>query len=226
MKPKAVFWDMDGTLIDSEPYWHQAEIEIAHAHGGEWTEELGWQHSGFPVLVCAQALIDHGTRLPAPTIATMMVERVAELEEERMPWIPGTLELLVALAQQNIPSILVTASPRRMAEAAVRQAPEKAFAGFVCGDDDLPKKPDPAPYLQACKVAEVALSEIRECIAIEDSKPGLQSAAASGATTIAITGYSRNSNSDGPQFASIETYSQISVAMMSELITMRGSRIR
>ncbi|MFT8705520.1 HAD family hydrolase [Bifidobacterium aquikefiricola] len=221
MKPKAVFWDMDGTLIDSEPYWHQAEIEIAHEHGGEWDEELGWQHSGFPVPLCAQAMIDHGTQLAAPVIVTMLIERVAQLEEERMPWIPGTVELLIELAKHGIPSILVTASPRRMAEAAVRQAPDNVFAGFVCGDDNIPKKPDPGPYLQACKVANVPLSDIQQCIALEDSRPGLQSALASGATTVAITGYSKSPNAYGHEFASIETYAQTSVKMLSELIERR-----
>lgn len=221
MKPKAVFWDMDGTLIDSEPYWHQAEIEIAHEHGGEWTEQLGWQHAGLPVTVCAQAMIDRGTQLPSSTIVDMLIQRVAHMEEQSMPWIPGTLELLQTLAQHAIPSVLVTASPRGMAESAVRQAPDNVFVGFVCGDDDLAKKPDPAPYLQACKVANVPLSDIRQCIAIEDSRPGLLSAVASGATTLAVTGYTQTPNATGLDCTTIENYAQTSVEMMSALIEQR-----
>ena len=46
MMLKAVFWDMDGTLIDSEPYWHAGEMQIAHENGGVWNDELAWNGSG------------------------------------------------------------------------------------------------------------------------------------------------------------------------------------
>ena len=54
---KAVFWDMDGTLIDSEPYWHEGEMKIAAAHGGYWDEELAWQGSGTPVPDVARRMV-------------------------------------------------------------------------------------------------------------------------------------------------------------------------
>ena len=54
MMLKVVFWDMDGTLIDSEPYWHAGEMEIAAAHGGYWDQDLAWAGSGTPVPQVAQ----------------------------------------------------------------------------------------------------------------------------------------------------------------------------
>ena len=66
---KAVFWDLDGTLIDSEPYWHEGEMEIAAAHGGYWDEDLAWSCSGTPLDHCAKTMIEHGTNLPPEQIA-------------------------------------------------------------------------------------------------------------------------------------------------------------
>ena len=60
---KAVFWDMDGTLIDSEPYWHEGELKIAAEHGGYWDEDLAWQGSGTPVPDVARRMVEHGCQL-------------------------------------------------------------------------------------------------------------------------------------------------------------------
>ena len=81
---KAVFWDLDGTLIDSEPYWHEGEMEIAAAHGGYWDEDLAWSCSGTPLDHCAKTMIEHGTNLPPEQIAKAMVDYVAKKEFERV----------------------------------------------------------------------------------------------------------------------------------------------
>lgn len=235
---KAVLWDMDGTLIDSEPYWHQVEMDIACEHGGFWSEEIGWTCSGKPVPQVAQTMVDHGTKLPPEQIERLMVEGVAREEAERMPWIAGVEDVLRSLAAAHIPSVLVTASPRRMAENLVRQAPEGVFVGFVCGDDDLAKKPDPAPYLAAAKVVGVQAScngnalqeqdfrrEMACCVAIEDSMTGLESAAASGATTIAQTGFIGTDTSHGPQFASIHGYDGLTAQRLNLFVEQRLSAL-
>ena len=208
---KAVFWDLDGTLIDSEPYWHEGEMEIAAAHGGYWDEDLAWSCSGTPLDHCAKTMIEHGTNLPPEQIAKAMVDYVAKKEFER---------------------VLVTTSPRRLAQNVIDHAPAGAFAGFVCGDDDLPHKPDPAPYLAAAKMLGIetgvagadgaaALPGIARCVALEDSATGIASAVASGATTIAQLGFNRNAKADGPQCASIDGFAGITAEALNAFIRQR-----
>ena len=123
---KAVFWDMDGTLIDSEPYWHAGEMQIAHENGGVWNDELAWNGSGRPVPDVAREIAEHGCTLPVEEIGRRMIEYVTRAEYERIPWIPGTRELLVALRDAGVPSVLVTTSPRNLAENLIAQAPAGA----------------------------------------------------------------------------------------------------
>ena len=163
---KAVFWDLDGTLIDSEPYWHEGEMEIAAAHGGYWDEDLAWSCSGTPLDHCAKTMIEHGTNLPPEQIAKAMVDYVAKKEFERVPWTNGVLDVLGSLVDAGIPSVLVTTSPRRLAQNVIDHAPAGAFAGFVCGDDDLPHKPDPAPYLAAAKMLGVSVTYLNKLITV------------------------------------------------------------
>ena len=140
---KAVFWDMDGTLIDSEPYWHEGELKIAADHGGYWDEDLAWQGSGTPVPDVARRMVEHGCKLSIEEIGKGMIDYVAQKEFERIPWIDGVEDVLLSLKEAGVPSMLVTTSPRHLAENLIAQAPAGTFAGYVCGDDDVEKKPVP-----------------------------------------------------------------------------------
>ena len=224
---KAVFWDMDGTLIDSEPYWHESEFYLVKKYGGYWDEDLAWECSGGSLETVANKMISSGTRLTVEEVGKGMVDYVAAREAEHVPWVPGVLDVLENLAKAGIPSILVSNSPRCLVENIVKHAPEGSFAGYVCGDDGFKPKPSAEPYLAAGKMVGIHGSdeEIAEgmahCIAIEDSASGLAAAVASGATVIAQTGFSRADVSDSKQHAELNGYAGVTVASLEDLVAQR-----
>lgn len=179
--PAAVLWDMDGTLIDTEPYWIGAETELVEAHGGVWTHQDGLSLVGNPMMVSAGKLQERGVDLPLEDIVDFLNGRVAEGVAAGIPWQPGAEQVLATLHEAGVPMALVTSSFRMLAE------PFAAAAGrfdvVVCGDEVSRAKPDPEPYLTAARLLGV---DVADCVAVEDSRAGIASALASGARTVAI----------------------------------------
>lgn len=217
---EAVFWDLDGTLIDSEPLWHAGELELALTNGGYWDEDLGWQCSGTPVPEVARRMIEHGCTLSVEQIDVQVKDYVYRAEVEHLPWIDGVRDVLHSLKNAGVPCMLVTTSPRRMAENVMKQT-EGLFAGYICGDDPYEHKPNPAPYLAAAAQLGITPERMSRCVVMEDSMSGLRAGAASGATTIAQTGWIRSDTSSGPQFASIDSYEGIDAAALDGFVCQR-----
>nr|WP_169241220.1 HAD family phosphatase [Bifidobacterium sp. DSM 109959] len=187
-KSKAVLWDLDGTLIDSDPYWVTAERALLESYGGTWDDALAEAMQGASLPVLTRLLRERGVTLPADEIVRTLTDAVMRMESERLPWVEGARELLTWLASEGIPSVLVTGSPRVIADNVLRQAPAGAFIGAISGSDELPPKPSPEPYRHAARMAGV---DPRNCVIFEDSLPGLTAARASGAVAVAVTGHAR-----------------------------------
>ncbi|GAA2727962.1 HAD family hydrolase [Cellulomonas aerilata] len=181
--PPAVLWDMDGTLLDTEPYWMAAETELVEAHGGTWSHEAGLALVGQPLEVSAQLLRDAGVDLPVSEIVDFLVDRVVAEVAREVPWQPGARELLTALAEADVPCALVTMSYRRLAEPFAAAAPAGVFRTIVAGDEVTHGKPHPEAYLTAA--ARLGVDPSR-CVAVEDSPTGIGSALAAGARTIGV----------------------------------------
>ncbi|OLT55209.1 HAD family phosphatase [Cellulosimicrobium sp. CUA-896] len=182
--PAAVLWDMDGTLVDTEPYWIAAEHELVAAHGGTWTHEDAMALVGNPLLTSAQILRDRGgVDLPVEEIVRFLLGRVIDQVRVKVPWQPGARALLTALREAGVPCALVTMSYRELAEPVVELAPSDAFQVLVCGDEVEHGKPDPEPYLTAAERLGV---DITRCVALEDSPAGIASARAAGAATVGV----------------------------------------
>lgn len=182
--PAAVLWDMDGTLVDTEPYWIQAEHELVAAHGGVWNDEFAHQLVGNALEVSAQLIIDQsGIDLTITEIVEGLLERVVAQVATQVPWRPGARELLFELGRLEVPSLLVTMSWRSLADRVVGALPEGTFRALVTGDEVSHGKPHPEPYLSAARLIDV---DPRDCVALEDSPTGVRSATAAGVPTIAI----------------------------------------
>lgn len=182
--PAAVFWDMDGTLINSEPYWMTAEAELVRRYGGDWGHEQGLQLVGRGLWDSARIIQATGVPLGEDEIVATLTERVMQqLVEQGTPWRPGARELLAAVRDAGVPSALVTMSTRRMAELVVSGIGFEAFDALVTGDDVSEPKPHPEPYLRAAELLEVAPAQ---SVAIEDSLPGVTSAVAAGMITVGV----------------------------------------
>ncbi|KNX37059.1 HAD family hydrolase [Luteipulveratus halotolerans] len=182
--PAAVLWDMDGTIVDTEPFWIEAEHQLVESYGGTSTDELAHQCVGNPLLVSAAIIRDNSpVTLTPEQIVDVLLDGVVRRMREHVPWRPGARELLESLAAQQVPCALVTMSYTVFAQVLVDALPEGTFAAVVTGDAVTHGKPHPEPYLTAAAQLGV---EPGECVAIEDSPPGVRSAVAAGVPTLAV----------------------------------------
>lgn len=184
--PAAVLWDMDGTLIDAEPQWIEAQRRCMQRHGGAWSHEQGLQLVGraLPVagLILAQHLAEStGVQVSPEEVVTDLLDEVINQLASGLIWRPGAIELLDELYLAEVPCAMVTMSYRRLASMVASHLPGR-FRVLVCGDEVRCGKPSPDPYLQA---AEMLGLPAQDCLAIEDSPPGVASAEAAGCQVLA-----------------------------------------
>nr|WP_127475237.1 HAD family phosphatase [Microbacterium sulfonylureivorans] len=180
----AVLWDMDGTLVDTEPYWMAAETPLVERFGGTWSHEQALSLVGLGLEDSARIFQEAGVRMGVHAIIDHLTDDVmGQLSVTGVPFRPGARELLASLRDAGIKTGLVTMSMRRMAQTVVDLIDFEAFDVVIAGDDSTRPKPFPDPYLQACQALGVTPAEV---VAIEDSPNGLRSAVASGAATIGV----------------------------------------
>jgi HAD superfamily hydrolase (TIGR01509 family) len=181
---QAVLWDMDGTLVDTEPYWIAAEYRLVESFGGRWSDEHAHAVIGKPLLVTAGYLREHGNVPMRPEqIVDWLLDAVIADTRRRVVWRPGTLGLLAEMRQAGLPMAMVTMSYRNLAGTVAERLPAGTFQTLVCGDEVRHGKPDPEPYLLAA--ARLGVPPAR-CLAIEDSPSGIGSAEAAGCLVVAV----------------------------------------
>ena len=182
--PKAVLWDMDGTLVDTEPYWMEAEYELAALHGGTWSDAHALALVGNDLLVSGAYIREHmGIDLTPEEIVEQLLDRVVVRVRRAVPWRPGARELLADLRGHDVPCALVTMSWQRFVDPILETLPAGTFDAVVTGDQVARGKPHPEPYLAA--VERLGLDPAG-CLAIEDSETGATSAVAAGVPVLCV----------------------------------------
>lgn len=182
--PAAVLWDMDGTLVDTEPYWIATEFALAERYGGSWSQEHALNLVGNDLLDSGHYIRRHmGVDLEPEVIVEELLDGVVALVQQKIPWRPGARELLAALNDASVPCALVTMSYRRLVTPVLEQLSGAGFSAVVTGDSVTHGKPHAEPYLRAAELLGVTP---QDCIAIEDSDTGATSAVAAGCTVLCV----------------------------------------
>lgn len=175
---------MDGTIVDTEPYWIATEYELVAEFGGEWDEEKAHSLVGKDLRDSAAIIRDRGgVDLPIDDIVNRLLDGVIARVQQHVPWRPGAKELLAAVRKAGVPNALVTMSWTRFAHAVVGALPPGTFEVVITGDEVSNGKPHPEPYLTAAARLGV---RAKDCVAIEDSPTGVRSAVAAGCRTFAV----------------------------------------
>ncbi|MBC7630086.1 HAD family phosphatase [Aeromicrobium sp.] len=177
----AVLWDLDGTIVDTEPLWMEAEHALASLHGKSWTEEDGLALVGNSLIASGEYIRNRlEIDISAEEVVNFLVNRLTQALSTHIDWRPGARELIKQLDSDGVPQALVTMSYASIAAPVAATLP---FAAVVTGDSVPRPKPHPDPYLLAAEMLGV---DAADCLAIEDSGTGATSANAAGCDVLVV----------------------------------------
>lgn len=222
---KAALWDMDGTLVDTEPYWIAAERALVESHGGVWSHEQAMQLVGQSLMHSAGILQGAGVNLAKREIVDILSGQVIDRLRVEVPWRPGAKELLDELYQAGVRCALVTMSEGPMAREVVANLPKPYFEFLITGDTVSQGKPHPEAYLAAVERlqdTDPALT-VDHCVALEDSVPGVAAAMASGVVTVGIP--HQMPLPEDPRRATWDTLAGRRVADLEALVMARAAAV-
>jgi len=180
----ALLFDMDGTVIDSEPLWLEAEIEVMAELGFHWDAQDQQNCLGGPMDRTEKYMQERSGNIKPYGYFRDNLNRVMQKKLlHDLKLVPNALELISSAKKIGIKTALVTASGSVLMNIALKKFPDGIFDATVSRDDVINSKPNPEPYLRAADLLEMNISN---CVVFEDSETGVTSGLASGAQVIGI----------------------------------------
>jgi sugar-phosphatase len=215
---RAAIFDMDGLLIDSEPLWKRAEREVFAAEGIEIDDAM----AAVTATMTTRQVAEHwyGVRpwreKSVEDVEAAVVARVADLIRAGSSAMPGVAEILALCAQFGWRVGLASNSPAVLCQLVLRELKiEGRFQAVVSADYVEQGKPDPAIYLLAARMLDVAP---RQCLVFEDSPTGVRAARAAGMSVVAIP-------SAGQSFAGENARPHLTLGALHEFDTQHASTL-
>lgn len=181
---RAVLFDMDGTLVDTERHWHAAGRWVAEEYGDGWDEGLRVDLVGASMEVGSTHLRNHlGVNLTHLEIEALVVNYVVAQIRAGFTWKPGALELLAEAERAGIPRAMVTTATSEVADVVLGDLPDRTFQTVVTREQVTHAKPHPEPYLLAAQRLGVTPSH---CLVVEDSPTGATSGQRAGCRVVMV----------------------------------------
>jgi HAD superfamily hydrolase (TIGR01509 family) len=181
---RAVVFDLDGVLVDSEPVWEQVRRGLVAERGGHWAPDAQRRIMGMSTQEWARYLSqDLGVGLPPEQVAELVIDRMAARYTEHVPFMDGALDAVRRFAARW-PLGVASSSPPRLIETVLRVAGLRSCFSVVMSTEQVARgKPAPDIYLAVTAGLGFPPSD---CAAVEDSSNGLRSAASAGLRVIAV----------------------------------------
>ncbi|QMU56343.1 MAG: HAD-IA family hydrolase [Candidatus Mycalebacterium zealandia] len=185
MSFRAVIFDMDGVLIDSEPLWEETEIKLLKSMGAEYDPAFRDNVVGLSQVDSSKLIIaEFGLDCSPEELIEKRLNLLLRVYDEKLTMFDGAKPLINGLRERGIKTALASSSPTEAISFVLEKfSIRDLFDAVISGDCIKNGKPAPDIYLLAA--AEIGVKP-SECAAIEDSPKGAQSAAAAGMFCIAI----------------------------------------
>jgi HAD superfamily hydrolase (TIGR01509 family) len=186
MFSRALLFDMDGTLTNSDPFHHEAFVEFGKAYGVDVDEPTFLKYvSGQANSLIFKNLFPHVDADSHPRLADEKEALFRRLIVGRLKPIDGLIDLLDWAVERKIGLAVVSNAPRpNVVDMLAQIGVTDYFHTMVVGGDLERGKPDPLPYLTGLERLGVPADK---AIAFEDAPPGLKAAHAAGIATVGLT---------------------------------------